>query len=114
MIRTLPVSRRDGLLPADIDGTRRPKNHVPTPIVGIQDNGFPYGAAIDALNIFDLHVQWQANPQASLTLAAQLPVVAFDFIVPCGPTSRGYQRQRRATHHRLALGRLHVHERGPD
>jgi hypothetical protein len=78
----------DGLLPADIDGTRRPKDHVPAPIVGTQDNGFPYGAAFDALNIFDLRVQWRNTPEASLTLAAQLPVAEFDSVFPCAPTSR--------------------------
>jgi hypothetical protein len=78
----------DGLLPADIDGTRRPIDRVPAPIVGTQDDNAGYGATFDAVNIFDLSVQWQANPVASLTLAAQLPVAAFDSVFPCAPTSR--------------------------
>ena len=78
----------DGLLPPDIDGTRRPQDHVPAPIVGTQDDNALYGAPSDALNIFDLFVKWNATPEASLTLAAQLPVAAFDSIFPCGP-SRG-------------------------
>jgi hypothetical protein len=61
---------------------------VPAPIVGTQDNGFPYGATFDALNIFDLRVQWRNTPEASLTLAAQLPVAEFDSVFPCAPTSR--------------------------
>ena len=78
----------DGLLPADIDGTRRPQDHVPAPIVGTQDDNAPYGATFDALNIWELSVKWNATPDASLTLATQLPVASFDSIFPCGP-SRG-------------------------
>jgi hypothetical protein len=78
----------DGLLPADIDGTRRPIDRVPAPIVGTQDDNATYGATFDALNVWELSVQWQANPVASLRLAAQLPVASFDSIFPCGP-SRG-------------------------
>jgi len=78
----------DGLLPPDIDGTRRPIDGAPAPIVGTQDNNGPYGALSDALNIFELAVQWQANPIASLKLVAQLPVAGFDSIFPCAPTSR--------------------------
>jgi hypothetical protein len=74
----------DGLLPADIDGNRRPQAYAPAPIVGTQDNDSPYGATFDALNIFDLSVQWNATPEASLTLAVQLPVASFDSIFPCG------------------------------
>jgi hypothetical protein len=78
----------DGLLPPDIDGTRRPIDRNPAPIVGTQDDDASYGATFDALNIWELWVQWQANPVASLTLKAQLPVAEFDSIFPCAPTSR--------------------------
>ena len=78
----------DGLLPADIDGTRQPAEDAPIPIVGTQDDGGPYGATFDALNIWELTIKWQSNPEASLTLAAQLPVAGFDSIFPCAPTSR--------------------------
>jgi hypothetical protein len=78
----------DGLLPPDIDGKQKPKNEVPAPIVGTQDDGAGYGATFDALNIFELDVKWRSTPLASLKLAAQLPVAAFDSIFPCGP-SRG-------------------------
>jgi hypothetical protein len=74
----------DGLLPPDIDGTRRPLDNVPVPIVGTQDDGAGYGATFDALNIWELNVQWQANPVASVTLATQLAVTPFDSIFPCG------------------------------
>ncbi|HEY3123450.1 MAG TPA: hypothetical protein VGK70_05245 [Thermoanaerobaculia bacterium] len=74
----------DGLLPADIDGTRQPAEDAPIPVVGTQDNGGPYGAAFDALNIWELTIKWKVNPVASLVLKTQLPVASFDSIFPCG------------------------------
>ena len=85
----IPISLvGDGLLPPDIDGRRRPQNGAPAPIFGTQDDGHPYGAAFDALNVFELDVKWKATPAATLTLAAQLPVASFDSVFPCAPTSR--------------------------
>jgi hypothetical protein len=78
----------DGLLPADLDGQRQPSEHASIPIVGTQDDGAGYGATFDAVNIWNLFIKWKANPDASLVLAAQLPVASFDSIFPCGP-SRG-------------------------
>ena len=76
----------DGLLPADIDGKTKPKVDTPVPIVGTQDDDYVYGATFDALNIFELNVQWNSKPTASFKLAAQLPVAEFDSNFPCGPT----------------------------
>src|SRR4030095_11206090 len=61
----------DGLLPADIDGTRQPKDDAAIPIVGTQDVGAGYGATFDAVNIWDLKIHWQADPVASLVLNTQ-------------------------------------------
>ncbi len=77
----------DGLLPPDIDGKQRPKDGVPAPLVGTQDDGGPYGATFDALNIWELDVKWLPTPKASLALVAQLPVAGFDSIFPCAPSS---------------------------
>jgi len=74
----------DGLLPADFDGTKQPKSDAAIPIVGTQDDGFTYGATFDALNIWDLKIQWKSPPVASIVLAAQLPVASFDSVFPCG------------------------------
>jgi hypothetical protein len=74
----------DGLLPPDLDGTTKPKNDVPAPIVGTQDDGGGYGATFDALNIWEFDVKWRSTPIASIALKAQLPVAAFDSIFPCG------------------------------
>jgi hypothetical protein len=78
----------DGLLPADIDSTSQPTEDAPAPIVGTQDDNASYGATFDALNIWELSVQWNANPEASIVLKTQLPVASFDSIFPCAPTSR--------------------------
>jgi hypothetical protein len=78
----------DGLLPADIDGRRRPQAGVPAPIFGSQDDDYVYGATFDALNVWELTVLWNSKPVAELKFAAQLPVAAFDSAFPCGP-SRG-------------------------
>jgi hypothetical protein len=74
----------DGLLPGDIDGIKKPKSDEAVPLVGTQDDGAGYGAAFDALNIWDLNVHWRSTPDASLALNTQLPVAPFDSIFPCG------------------------------
>jgi hypothetical protein len=78
----------DGLLPPDIDGHHRPIGRLAAPIVGTQDDESLYGATFDALNIWELWVQWRAKPIAWVEFAAQLPVAEFDSVFPCGPTSR--------------------------
>jgi hypothetical protein len=78
----------DGLLAADIDGKQRPESDWPAPIIGTQDDGGPYGATFDALNIWEFLVKWESTPDASLVLATQLPVAPFDSIFPCAPTAR--------------------------
>ena len=78
----------DGLLPPDLDGNTKPKNDALAPIVGTQDNGGPYGATFDAVNIWEFDVKWRSTPTASIALKTQLPVAPFDSIYPCAPTSR--------------------------
>jgi hypothetical protein len=79
---TLPLVG-DGLLPPDVDGKTKPKSDAPAPIVGTQDDGGPYGAAFDALNVWELDVRWHSTPTASLEPATQLPVAEFDSNYPC-------------------------------
>jgi len=83
----------DGLLPADLDGTRQPKEDAPVPIVGTQDDNASYGATFDALNIWELSVKWKANPEASIVLQTQLPVASFDSIFPCGVVPSAFPGQ---------------------
>src|SRR5215831_1036600 len=54
----------DGLLPAMVDGKTKPKQDAKIPIIGTQDDGGPYGATFDALNIWDLDVKWRSTPTA--------------------------------------------------
>jgi hypothetical protein len=101
----------DGLLPADFNGTRLPKEDAPIPVVGTQDDDGPYGATFDALNIWELSIQWKANPVASLMLNAQLPVAAFDSAFPCAPTSRDCLPQPGITDPRQYLDILSYRQR---
>ncbi len=87
----------DGLLPPDMDGSRRPQAQIAAPIIGTQDDGGGYGASFDAINIFDLKVIWNSKPVASLTGPTQLPVAAFDSIFPCTNTARRCLAQPGAT-----------------
>jgi hypothetical protein len=73
----------DGLLPADIDGSKKPKNESPAPIIGTQDDGGPYGATSDAINVWEFDVHWNATATASINFANQIPVAAFDSVYPC-------------------------------
>lgn len=78
----------DGLLPPDNDGTRKPKNDAPAPIIGTQDDGGPYGAPSDRINVWEFDVKWNSTPTASVHLETQLAVAPFDSVYPCGPSSR--------------------------
>jgi hypothetical protein len=78
----------DGLLPSDLDGSTRPPDGSPNYFVGTMDDGAGRGAPFDGINVFQFSVTWSAHPTGSFSLAAQLPVAAFDSIFPCAPTSR--------------------------
>jgi hypothetical protein len=80
-----PYFPGDGLLPSDLDGTRRPPAGSPNYFVGTMDDGAFYGAPFDAINVFQYSVAWSAHPTASFGLSAQLPVAQFDSIFPCRP-----------------------------
>ena len=76
----------DGLLPADIDGWKQPTQGSPAPIVGTMNATGQYGAPFDALNVFELSVNWQDLEEASFNLAAQLPVAQFTSKFQCTDT----------------------------
>ena len=83
----LPIAQLgDGLLPADVDGPL-PANGAAAPLVGTQNVLGPYGATTDALNIYDLTIDWP-NGTASLSNVLQLPVAAFNSTFPCGSGGR--------------------------
>ena len=74
----------DGLLPADIDGVRQPKDDAAIPVIGTQDDGGGYGGPSDALNLWELSIKWQFSPVAAIAFRGSLPVASFDSIFPCG------------------------------
>src|SRR5256885_12273039 len=87
----------DGLPPADIDGSKKPRTDEAIPIVGTQDDNSDYGATFDALNIWDLNVKWRSTPPPSPTLDSQLPTGPFDSLFPCAPTAPDCLPQPRIT-----------------
>jgi hypothetical protein len=116
----------DGLLPADQDGQKKANNNTPAPVIGTQDDNGPYGATLDALNVWEFDVHWNATATASVNFAAQIPVAAFDSAFPCvgGPGSRDCLPQPGITNpaqfldyldrqrplHRLAYRNFQTHE----
>lgn len=84
----------DGLLPADVDGTRGPQDDA-APIVGTMNKTGPYGAPLDALNVFELAVDWEGVEGSTFSLVAQLPVAQFTSRFPCNTdTTPGASRTR--------------------
>lgn len=73
----------DGLLPADVDGWAEPEDGSGVPIVGTMNEGAQYNAPFDALNIFELHVNWDNLGAASFGLVKQIPVAQFTSNFPC-------------------------------
>lgn len=78
----------DGLLPADLDGTRTPERGTSVPLMGTQDDDYIYGAKSDAANLWDLDIQWQPTTKASVKFTSKLDVASFDSNFPCGPDPR--------------------------
>ncbi|QQR72141.1 MAG: choice-of-anchor J domain-containing protein [Holophagales bacterium] len=68
----------DGLLPADIEGPVLPPAGTPEFFLGTQDDGGPYSAASDAINLYKFHVDFAVPANSTFTLANTIPVGAFD------------------------------------
>lgn len=89
-----PWLQGDGLLPTDLDGSRLPPAGSPNYFVGSMDDGAPYGAPTDALNVFEFHVDWATPAASTFTFTGSLPVAQFDSIFPCrGNNSRACLQQ---------------------
>lgn len=78
----------DGLLPADLDGTRQPPPGSPEYIVGSMDDDAGDHAPFDALNMFHLNVDWKKPDTATFAFVKHVPIAEYDTIYPCAPTSR--------------------------
>ena len=83
-----PYNTGDGLLPADLDGFKLPPTDNPHYWIGSMDQGGPYGAPQDALNLWKFVVDYVTPANSSFTLTDVLPSAAFDTVFPCVPTSR--------------------------
>jgi hypothetical protein len=83
-----PFRVGDGLLPADLDGTRLPPPNSPHYFVGSMDGGGPYGAPADALNLFKFQVDWVTPANSTFTFASQLNTAPFDSVFTCTPSAR--------------------------
>ena len=78
----------DGILPADLDGKRKPPPHSPEYFAGTMDNDYVYGAPFDAVNWFEADVDFQHPENSTFGLTAQLATAPFDSNYPCAPTAR--------------------------
>ncbi len=78
-----PYNIGNGLLPADLDGSRLPPAGSPSYFVGSMDAGVPFGAPQDALTVWRFHADFTTPANSTFTLAATVPTVAFDSIYPC-------------------------------
>jgi hypothetical protein len=82
-----PYLPGDGLLPADLDGDTLPPSDSPHYFLGSMDNGGPYGAPMDALNLFYFDVDWVTPANSTFTLGETIPIDPYDTIFPCSPPS---------------------------
>jgi hypothetical protein len=73
----------DGLLPSDLDGHRLPPPGSPNYFVGSMDNGGPYGAPADALNVFEFKVDFTTPANSTFIFKRQVPIASYDTIFPC-------------------------------
>jgi hypothetical protein len=74
----------DGLLPADLDGFAPPPAGSPEYLVGSQDQGGPYGAPQDALNLYKFYADFVTPANSTLTLTNTIPIAVYDSMFPCG------------------------------
>jgi hypothetical protein len=111
----------DGLQPVDIDGFTLPPAGSPGFFIGSRDNGGPYGAPSDALNLWKLSYDFDSPPSSTLTLSDTVPVAAFDSMlaacsgrscVPQPGTANkvDHQGYRQRVLHRAAYRNFGTHE----
>jgi hypothetical protein len=116
-----PYNIGDGLLPADLDGNIPPPAGSPNYWLGSMDNGGPYGAPQDALNLWKFVVDFTTPANSSFTLTNVLPIAAIDTVY-AGCTGRACIPQPATTNrldilsyrqrplHRLAYRNFGSHE----
>jgi hypothetical protein len=111
----------DGLLPADLDGFALPPAGSPEYFVGSQDQGGPYAAPVDALNLWKFVADFITPVNSTFTLTNTIPIAVYDTMFPCGsgrdciPQPSTSQKidilsYRQRPLHRLAYRNLGAHE----
>jgi hypothetical protein len=78
----------DGILPADLDGSRLPPAGSPEYFVGSMDDDAGDHAPFDALNVFQANVDWTNPAAATFAFSKSVPIAEYDTIFPCAPTAR--------------------------
>ena len=78
----------DGILPADLDGSRLPPAGSPEYFVGSMDDDARDHAPFDGLNVFQANVDWSKPAAATFAFLKSVPIAAYDTIFPCAPTAR--------------------------
>jgi hypothetical protein len=73
----------DGLLPTDLDGNTPPPAGAPAYFVGSMDDGGPYGAAQDALSLWEFDIDFATPANSSFELVDVIPIAPYDTIYPC-------------------------------
>jgi hypothetical protein len=68
----------DGLLPSDMDGSTPPPAGSPNYYLGSMDNGGPYAAPQDALNLFKFHADFATPANSTFTGPTVIPISAYD------------------------------------
>ena len=73
----------DGLLPSDLDGNTPPPTGAPAYYVGAMDDGGPYGAAQDALSLWEFDIDFATPSNSTFELVNVIPISPYDTIFPC-------------------------------
>lgn len=118
---TDPWQVGDGLLPADIDGSTMPPIDSPQYFVGTMDDNGPYGAANDALSIWEFDADFNNPGNSTFTRTALVNMTPYDTIFPCGGSRAcidqlgttnkiDIQSYRQRPLHRLAYRNFGTHE----
>lgn len=118
--RSIPENVGDGILPMDIDGDTLPPVDSPHYFVGTMDDGGPYGAAQDAMTVWEFVVDFVTPANSSFTLTDIVPIADYDTIFPCSgrncidqpDTTVGLDHQgyRQRPLHRAAYRNFGTHE----
>jgi hypothetical protein len=75
-----------GLLPADVDGKNQPDVDAAIALVGSQDDDADFGAILDGVNIWELHVDFENPDDATFEHVTTLAVEPFNSIMECAPS----------------------------